>query len=143
MYAKLTEYFELMEQVKLKEALKVCMAASSLCNLFMQEQKPWDMAKTDKTRCAQVVFSAVNALRLLAAMLEPFMPSFSAKVYEQMKLLPLSQRDRQLLKHVHGHPELLTTLVPAGHQIGEPQPIFREIAVEEIEKWRAAFGGKE
>jgi methionyl-tRNA synthetase len=52
MYAKLVEYFELMEQVKLKEALKVCMTASSLCNLFMQEQKPWDLAKSDKTRCS-------------------------------------------------------------------------------------------
>ena len=78
-------------------------------------------------------------------MLEPFIPSFSAKVYEQMNLLnqrgERSERDETLLKWVIGHPERLLELVPAGHQIGEPEPIFREINPAEVEKWRQAFGG--
>lgn len=137
-----------MEQVKLKETLKTCMAYSSLCNTYIQENKPWELAKTDPTRCAQVVNTGIQALRLLCAMLEPFMPSFSAKVYEQMGLLNAkgerSERDEVLLKWVLEEPEKrVFELVPAGHQIGEPQPIFREIKPEEVEKWRQAFGGKE
>lgn len=136
-----------MEHVKIKEGLKVCMAYSSLCNLYIQDNKPWELAKTNMTRCAQVVKTAVNALRLLACMLEPFIPSFSAKVYEQMNLLNAkgerTERDEKLLEYIKGHPERIVDLVPAGHQIGEPQPIFREIFPEEVEKWKKAFGGNE
>jgi len=87
LYAKYEEYIELLEQVKLKDGLRVCMAYSSLCNVYIQDNKPWDLAKTDIARCGQVVRVGLCALRLLCAMLEPFMPSFSAKVYEQMRLL--------------------------------------------------------
>jgi methionyl-tRNA synthetase len=82
LYAKFEEYLELMEQVKLKDGLKACMAYSSLCNLYIQDNKPWELAKNDLARCGQVVRTGLCALRLLCAMLEPFMPSFSAKVYE-------------------------------------------------------------
>ena len=147
LYAKYEEYHELMEHVKIKEGLKVCMVYSSLCNLYVQDNKPWELAKTDPTRCAQVVRTGINALRFLTAMLEPFIPSFSAKVYEQMNLLnakgELSERDEQLLAYVYGHPERIRDLVAPGHQIGEPQPIFREIQPAEVEKWKAAYGGKE
>ena len=103
------------------------------------------MAKTDKNRCAQVVRTALSALRFLCALIEPFMPSFAAKVYEQMNLLnkqgELTPRDEKLLLFILGHPERIIDLVPAGHQIGEPQPIFREIQDAEIEQWKKAFGG--
>lgn len=95
------------------------MTYSSLCNLYIQDNKPWDLAKSHPTRCAQVVRTAVNALRLLTAMLEPFIPSFSAKVYEQMNLLnskgERTERDEKLLEYVKGHPERIAGLVPAGH----------------------------
>ena len=80
------EYVSLMEQVKLKESLKVAMEYSSECNLYLQDQKPWELAKKDPVRCAQVVNTGLNALYLLCVILEPFMPSFSAKVYEQLAI---------------------------------------------------------
>lgn len=134
-----------MEQVKIKEALKVCMAYSSLCNLYLQDSKPWELAKKDANRCAQVVRTTLCALRFLCALLEPFMPSFAAKVYEQMNLVnekgEVSIRDEKLLEYVWGHPEHIANLVQGGHQIGEPAPIFREITDAEIKQWRDAFGG--
>lgn len=39
-------------------------------------------------------------------------------------------------------PSRLGTLIAAGHQIGEPQPIFREISEEEMNKWKGQFGGE-
>jgi hypothetical protein len=35
------------------------------------------------------------------------------------------------------------SLVDAGHEIGTPQPIFREIKEAEAEVWKKQFGGKE
>lgn len=37
LYAKYEEYHELMEHVRIKEGIKVCMAYSSLCNLYIQD----------------------------------------------------------------------------------------------------------
>jgi len=58
------------------------MEYSSECNLYFQATKPWELSKSNPQRCGQVMFTAINALYLLCAILEPFIPSFSAKVYE-------------------------------------------------------------
>lgn len=84
--SKITTYMAQMEAVKLKEGLKTAMEFSSECNGYFQQFKPWDLNKSEDTkeRCKQVVNTALNALFGLCILLEPFMPSFSAKVYEQL-----------------------------------------------------------
>lgn len=76
-----------MEHVKLKDALRTAMHISHLCNVYIQNNQPWALAKGgQQERCAQVVNTSLNALKFLCSILEPFLPSFSAKVYEQMNL---------------------------------------------------------
>ena len=58
----LLEYLQQMEDVKLKAALKTAMQISSNCNGFLQENAPWELVKTDMTRCEQVVNTSVQAL---------------------------------------------------------------------------------
>ena len=58
----LNEYIKQMEDVKLKSALKTCMQMSSACNLFIQENAPWDLAKSDMNRCEQVVNTLAQTL---------------------------------------------------------------------------------
>jgi len=141
LYVKFEEFLELLEEVKIKDALRATMAASSLCNTYVQEAEPWKLAKNNELkRCAQVVNTVVQALNLVAAMAEPFMPSFSAKVYEQLNLTRTEVHDK-LYEHLKGHPERIETLIPAGHKIGVPAPIFREIFNEEMEEWKKRFGG--
>jgi len=81
-YEKFLEFVDLMEQVKIKDSLRTAMAMSSLCNTYLQDNEPWKLAKSDPKRCGNVMNVGVQALHLLAAMLEPFMPSYSAKVYQ-------------------------------------------------------------
>lgn len=38
-------YIELMEKLKLKDALRKAMDFSSECNLYFQENKPWEVKK--------------------------------------------------------------------------------------------------
>ena len=140
MFEIFTHFLELMEQVKLKDALKTAMLFSQRCNVYTQDHKPWELSKTNKDRCAQVVNVALNALRLLCAILEPSIPSFSAKVYEQMNL-QRTERDETLLLFVKGRQDRILELLTAGHKLGEPQPIFREISVAEVEVWKTKFGG--
>lgn len=130
-----------MEDIKIKDALRTTMMISSICNGYLQEQKPWDLAKSDMVRCQQVMNTSVQALFFLSSLFEPYMPSFSAKVYHQMNITRTALHEK-LYEHIKGHPERIESLVPSGHQIGEPRPIFREIADAEAEKWREMFGGE-
>jgi len=61
-YEKFLEFVDLMEQVKIKDSLRVTMAMSSLCNTYMQECEPWKLAKSDQKRCSQVMNVAVQAM---------------------------------------------------------------------------------
>jgi len=83
---------------------------------------------------------AAQALNLLCAQLEPFMPSFSAKIYEQLNLAR-TELHAKLYEHIKDHPERIRNLIPAGHQIGTPAPIFKEITPEQAAGWKAQFGG--
>jgi len=141
LHHKFLEFIDCLEEIKIKDGLRVAMATSSLCNTYMQECEPWKLAKANPKRCKQVSNITAQAMHLLAAMFEPFMPSFSAKIYEQMNVKRTATHE-VLYEHLKDHPERLATLVPAGHQIGEPQPIFREISDEEMNKWKAQFGGE-
>jgi len=68
------------------------------------------------------------------------MPSFSAKVYEQLAI-------KRELKHetaiasINENNAGFWHLVAANHQIGTPEPIFREIKPEETAAWRTKFNG--
>ena len=79
-------------------------------------------------------------MALLASILEPFMPGFSAKIYKQMNI-ERSELDDTRWAWLLNHPERIKQIVPSGHKIGEPKPIFKERTPEEMETWKAQFGG--
>ena len=109
-----------MEGVKIKDALRTAMHISHLCNVYMQNTKPWDLKKQNQTeRCHQVINTALNALRFLSAIFEPFMPSFSAKVNEQLGL-QRTEQDENIFKQINGHPEKILHLIKPNHTLGEP-----------------------
>jgi len=41
-FKKFGEYLEFFEKVELKNALKTAMELSSICNKYMQDEKPWE-----------------------------------------------------------------------------------------------------
>ena len=136
--SKIASYIDYMEKVKLKEGLKKAMEYSSDCNGYFQQFKPWDLNKSDDTkdRCKQVVNTALNALFGLCVLLEPFMPSFSAKVYEQLGITERTPEHEKALYALGRDPTLIRAFLTPGHSLGTPEPIFREIKAEEETTWR-------
>jgi len=108
------EYERDLEQVKIRDGLRIAMEFSGMCNTYFQTQKPWELAKTNKARCEQVLHTSVNMLYLLCALLEPYLPSFSAKVYEQMAI-KRSERDEKLFEWLFVDLERVWDLVAKGH----------------------------
>jgi methionine--tRNA ligase beta chain len=125
---ELKGYLEAMERVALKDGLRFVMAVSELGNGYLQAEQPWVLIKSDPARCGSVIAIATNLVRLLVSLCDPFMPSFSDKVREQLKL---PQRPRL--------PETFVLDNPVGHKIGVPAPLFKKIENEELENWKARF----
>lgn len=135
------DYLENMEAVKLKAGLEAAMEVSSMGNAYLQESQFWKLFDEDANACAIVVKTAVGVVHLLATLLEPFMPSFSRKVLQQMNLpvetcVWLADGDAERASRPW-------SLVPSGHTIGDPEPIFIELTDEEVERFRLQFAGSQ
>mmetsp|Transcript_35423 Transcript_35423/g.67796 ORF Transcript_35423/g.67796 Transcript_35423/m.67796 type:complete len:1001 (-) Transcript_35423:335-3337(-) len=133
------EYVEMLEKLKIKDGLRVAMKVSSAGNLFFQEQQPWVVLKTDKAKCATILACCMGLVKLLAVLLEPYMPSVSEKLLAQLGQPGDSCLTDEFVARVAAPHRLL----PAGHKLGASAPIFRTIPDEEIEEMRARFSGNQ
>lgn len=49
-------------------------------NKFLQDYKPWDSIKSDKELCGSYLAACMGLVALLAALIQPYMPSVTRKV---------------------------------------------------------------
>ncbi|PRQ53469.1 putative methionine--tRNA ligase [Rosa chinensis] len=133
------QYIEAMEKLKLKQGLKIAMSISSEGNAYLQESKFWKLYKEDRPRCSIVIKTSVGLVHLLACLLEPYMPSFSARVLEQLNLPPESIKSLCDVNKAKRPWEI----VPDGHKIGQPKTLFTTLTGEEVESLRKKFSGSQ
>lgn len=98
----IVEYLQLLEKVKIKDALHELMKLSFLGNKYAQDQKvcsfghnhsttnpnlqPWEKLKNgDKAACATVVFVLANFVKIIVPLIEPYMPTLADKILDQLK----------------------------------------------------------
>ncbi|KAL3506428.1 hypothetical protein ACH5RR_031810 [Cinchona calisaya] len=137
------QYVEAMEKVKLKQGLKLAMAISTEGNGYLQENEFWRLYKEDQPTCSIVVRTSAGLVYLLATLLEPFMPSFSLEVLKQLNL-PLGTQIS--LCDEKGDVERAKRpweILPVGHRIGTPEPLFKELKEDEVESFREKFSGSQ
>ncbi len=96
----ISEYLNSLENVKIKDGLRIFMEISSLGNVYLQETEPWAIIKTKPERASNILFLMVNFVRLLGCLAEPYMPSFSAKLYELINS-KYDENSTKLLKSFH------------------------------------------
>ncbi|XP_011045621.1 PREDICTED: probable methionine--tRNA ligase [Populus euphratica] len=136
------QYLEAMEKVKLKQGLKTAMSISSEGNAYLQESQFWRLYKEDQPSCSIVIKTSLGLVYLLACLLEPFMPSFSVEVFKQLNMLP----EQASLCDEKGDMDKAKRpweILPAGHKIGTPEPLFKELKIEEVEDYRKKFAGSQ
>lgn len=136
------QYVKAMEKVKLKQGLKTAMAVSSEGNAYLQESQFWKLYKENPSACAIVMKTAAGLVYLLACLLEPFIPSFSLEVLKQLNVsqiqLSLSDENGDIEKV-----RKLWEILPAGHKLGKPEPLFKELKDDEREFFREKFAGSQ
>ncbi|MCL7050218.1 hypothetical protein MKW94_028154 [Papaver nudicaule] len=138
------QYVEAMEKVKLKQGLKTAMSISSEGNCYLQDSQFWKLYEEDPASCAIVMRTSVGLVYLLASLLEPFIPSFSVEVVKQLNLpssLPLSLSDEY--GDIINRARRPWEIIPSGHKIGIPEPLFKELKDEQVEFFREKFAGSQ
>ncbi|KAK2993274.1 hypothetical protein RJ640_022113 [Escallonia rubra] len=137
------QYVEAMEKVKMKQGLKTAMSISGEGNAYLQESQFWKLYKEDQPSCSIVMKTSVGLVYLLACLLEPFIPSFSVEVLNQLNL---PAETRFSLSDENGDIERAKRpweILPAGHTIGTPMPLFKELKDEEVEFFKQKFAGSQ
>ncbi|AQS87042.1 methionyl-tRNA synthetase [Neoasaia chiangmaiensis NBRC 101099] len=102
-----------MERFALTDALEEVWKVVRACNAYIDRQAPWTLRKTDPDRMAAVLRVLHDAMRVIATVLQPYMPGAMDKFLTQ---LGIEAGER--------HFAALETPVPAGRTLPAPQGIF-------------------
>ncbi|XP_057513074.1 probable methionine--tRNA ligase [Actinidia eriantha] len=137
------QYVEAMEKVKIKQGLRIAMSMSSEGNTYLQDSKFWKLYKEDKASCSIVVRTSAGLIYLLACLLEPFMPSVSLEVLKQLNLPPETQLSICDENGDHEKAQKPWEILPAGHSIGAPYPLFKALKDEDVDFFREKFAGSQ
>ncbi|XP_061470634.1 methionine--tRNA ligase, cytoplasmic isoform X2 [Rhineura floridana] len=131
---ELRQYNQLLEKVKIRDALRSILNIARHGNQYLQVNEPWKRIKgsdADKKRAGTVIGVAVNIASLLSIILQPYMPGVSAAIQGQLCI----PADYNVVTN-----DFVCTL-PAGHQIGTVTPLFQKLETEQVENLRKRFGG--
>ncbi|MXX07546.1 MAG: methionine--tRNA ligase [Gammaproteobacteria bacterium] len=115
------EIADLFEQREYGKAVRRIMALADKANQYLNERKPWEIAKSDKNspELQQICTTGINAFRLLAGYLKPVLPAMAADAEEFLAIDPLawSDFDSLLLDHrINRFKPLMTRVEPAAVQ---------------------------
>ena len=82
------DYTAQMDAMNITEAVKTVWVLVGRANKYIDETAPWALAKDEAQaeRLQTVMYNLAETLRLVAIMVEPFIPNAAPKIYEQLGL---------------------------------------------------------
>ena len=106
----------------LQSATNTLISISRIGNQYLNTKEPWNLMKTDKERAGTIFYVAVQVVKAITVVSEPFMPETSQKLWQTLNL-PGSVHEsnwNDALKPIE-----------AGHKIAKPTPLFHKIEADE------------
>lgn len=76
-----------------KEVVNEMLRIGALGNKYFQDKEPWKLVKEDKEAARRVVTNCVNIAKNIGILMQPIMPRFSKKLFEQLNLSDLKWED--------------------------------------------------
>jgi len=141
---------ELLDAVKLRQALQETLALAQRANQYISEQEPWKLVKSDRARAAAVVYTGLRVVDNLKVLFSPFLPHSSQQLHgllgytgtlapqphTEEALAPDGTPRRVLTGDYAAGARWEPTSLPAGQTLQAPAPLFRKldeaIAAEEL-----------
>ncbi|GBC91605.1 Methionine--tRNA ligase [bacterium HR15] len=116
---------EAFEQVDFPRGLREVWEIISAVNRYYDEQAPWAQMKAgDTQRAGQVLYTGLEAVRILCGLIEPAMPAVAHAIATQLNL-PTVPPWSELTEF---------NRLPGGHILGQPTPIFPRLQAEKATK---------
>jgi methionyl-tRNA synthetase len=109
---------EEMEQCRLQAAANTVIAVSRIGNQYLNEKEPWNLIKKDKTKAANVLYTASQYVKALAILSTPFIPFTAEEIWRTLNL-PGSVHTQEWNEACKP--------IPPSHRILRPEPAFRKI----------------
>ncbi|MBU1445654.1 methionine--tRNA ligase [Patescibacteria group bacterium] len=74
------EYAKAVEDFDLRQAAEVIVALTDFANKYIEDEKPWALAKENPSKLGNVMYDLLEILRHIGYALSPFMPETSSKI---------------------------------------------------------------
>ncbi len=113
-----------LEEFKLQAALRAAIGLSRLGNKHLNKKEPWNTIKTNPQASANALYVAMQIVKALAIILEPFTPLTAEKLWGLLSL-PGSVHEQTWGE--------ATTPIQSGHKINKAEPLFHKILASEKE----------
>lgn len=78
-------YKKYMGNLKFYEALKEIWKLIDYCNKYINENKPWELIKTNKKKSDQILSNLLYCIFKIVELISPFLPVTSEKIRNQLK----------------------------------------------------------
>jgi len=115
------------EQFNFNSALRDIIELAAIGNKYLNDKQPWITIKTSEEKAATALYVADQIVKVLATLLEPFLPYTADKIWSLLNL----EGD----VHKQQWSEALEKL-QAGHKISKPKPLFTKIEADTVKVQR-------
>ena len=119
---KTAAYHAAMKSYQLQSAIESAMEIVTRCNAYVEETAPWKLAKdpAQADKLDEVLYSLSESLRIVSILMAPIIPGEADAIRSQLDW----KGDVSFATASWG-------LLPEGHQLGEPVPLFPRIESRE------------
>ncbi len=121
------EYDKCMTNVDFSGAAAAVQKLAKRVNLYVEESAPWNLAKSEETQnqLKAVIYNSLEAIRVIALYMAPFMPNTSKEVYCRLSL-----GDVTAITNIES--ETKWGQLPSGNEVTTGDPLFPRLDVEAI-----------
>jgi methionyl-tRNA synthetase len=127
------EYTQLLENKLFRKATAELRAIWALGNAYWEQSEPWKAVKSDLERAAVIQRMGVNLVRMFALLASPIIPETADTVLAAVAPDEPLQWPDDVERELHA--------LEPGWPFEVPGVLFRKLADDDIDAWKARFGG--
>lgn len=145
---------DMIERVKLRDALQHAMGIVRDANAYLNEREPWKRIKEDAADAARSVYTILRVIDNLKTLLAPFLPhsaqmlheylGYDGHIFGDLDIVTYQESTRPHRALVYDGTQAIgkweKSTLQAGQALREPQPLFIKLEAEIIEQERAYIG---
>ena len=112
------DYHKALEELRFHDAIDIAWGLMRASNQYIEQMKPWALAKEDETKLKEVMYNLLETLRHIGLMALPFMPDSAEKLFDQLQI-PLNKIHETSVETQQAWGGL-----KPGHTIKKGDPLF-------------------